>query len=1519
MSTFNRKNKVTDIIASKKNKTKKKKASCLKRLCFLQHGFYFSKKHYNEEKEYTFGKEDMKDLPDNLRYETIWLKVKTIIENGGKDGKPIKDVDKIITKINKRHMNIAVGLRILQSIISVSQIMLIKFFLKEVKYEKQRRASVLLIMTFAGFLMAIMSNYLKNCSEAYLARCKLVSEQVLRSLFFHKISKANSNILEHLESSIVEKIASFDFKSLITFVQKYPQIYDFPDLVIFSTLAMSYFIGWISILVTLIFTVFFLIIYLMADGLSKSKVKSEFFGSERSRLMSELLVKFRFVKEENMEIYFKERLNSVRHKEIHSLHHMADRAYLIDMVMALAPFCGIFFVLFMKVVVLKTGIDIYEIYALVTIVTSIHKKLKGFVEVVEQYYHYRYAIQHFNALFFVIPERNVAKFIVNDPKFPRGRVMMKSCRMVEEDEEAMKLALNAILGWTVNLQMEKEEIRKEFFEHMKKIREEDIEAIEVQNSFSSQNLLKKKITQELNKGEEAFEKKIIKAMENEDIVNLLESEKRVLFDNLNLVIEGGKKVCFSTEDDRGLTRFLKSFMGVNQISEGEIRHGGKVIYFSARSSVYLNKRNFRDNILFGEPYNRKRYKRIIRELKLDAIFDKFREGDLTEVVMQCDNLSSYERRDLLLARFAYQRGEIYILDGFFGHETEQKDLEIISKLTDSLLKDKTLILKSNSTKVRETCDLAFIFKNGKVSPFRKNNDDEEHSTLIHDDESEHDCSIDSEINQMSELRSQANITPHSPTNLRRTETFQSESIFEISQRDISMIANEPPRRAETRRKSFHETEAYHKISRKFFEYFFMGGKFKMIVQTAFFLFTFGLFVFRDYWIGAMNLHVYHLETMTYLKIIFGVWLLAIVLVFLRDKIFHSIVLKKSELLYKSLIDQVFNLTLGWMMNHKDTRIWYKVVKDMRIVDEQLNHSIHHALDYVMACFGIIIVINWAYFFTFMFPTIILFVYIFAILHKFVKPMKRILEFQANAEEEMFTLLLTAVQEHQKYRLIGKSEILEERFKSLSNSLLRCKWHTEHSLLRWIGIRQMIVNAIIILIVYLLPSIVILEFNILWYKIEMIDLAFAVVWSNKFEYYYDRAVEVIVDILKFQFSYNRIQHFLLKSKREKMIKRRMTMLPGRQRESDSIIKIKNITIYQGERKLLDKLNFEVKKGSKVAVIGPHGAGKHTFFELVLNNLEFDMESNSCVKVLGYDFRFYSGESIKRKITFLCKHPMTYSGKIKDNIDPEGKFRESKIFKILHTLGADKIIEKTIQMEGDNGPEVYIQKPKKFLNSTVKFFESNMSEENIDIIQHPIEIQEDIFESARLKLPRIDERTPQNRGRNSLSIVPPRRNKKRLSVREPLPSDSKPLNEEMKELYRNFLKTSFNEKNNEYPLVLRKLIKLTRALLEEPSILLIDEPAIKFNHIQVKTILRIIEDLMPKCTVLIIVDNFISLFEIEETVIMKDGKVLERGAVGDLINDPNSFLSQFVGESSGQVYQELKEVHKAIVVTSSEEEE
>lgn len=95
-----------------------------------------------------------------------------------------------------------------------------------------------------------------------------------------------------------------------------------------------------------------------------------------------------------------------------------------------------------------------------------------------------------------------------------------------------------------------------------------------------------------------------------------------------------------------------------------------------------------------------------------------------------------------------------------------------------------------------------------------------------------------------------------------------------------------------------------------------------------------------------------------------------------------------------------------------------------------------------------------------------------------------------------------------------------------------------------------------------------------------------------------------------------------------------------------IEIKDVFFsYNKEKKLIEDFNLSVKKGQKVAIVGPTGAGKSTIINLLMRYYDID---KGIISVDGYDIKDIQRESLRSNYGMVLQETWLRNGTIRDNI-------------------------------------------------------------------------------------------------------------------------------------------------------------------------------------------------------------------------------------------------------------------------------
>ncbi|OQR85427.1 multidrug resistance-associated protein 1 [Achlya hypogyna] len=187
-----------------------------------------------------------------------------------------------------------------------------------------------------------------------------------------------------------------------------------------------------------------------------------------------------------------------------------------------------------------------------------------------------------------------------------------------------------------------------------------------------------------------------------------------LFRNINLKVKKGELVVVHGAVGQGKSSLCSILLGEMHKAGGSVFVGGRVAYFAQQS--WIQNTTIRENILFGKPYDRALYRKVLDACALTSDLAALPAGDRTEIGQKGINLSGGQKARISLARACYSDADIFLLDSPLSAVDAIVASEIFSKCFLGLLSQKTVLLVTHNPEIIESKAVhrTFLVQDGQL-------------------------------------------------------------------------------------------------------------------------------------------------------------------------------------------------------------------------------------------------------------------------------------------------------------------------------------------------------------------------------------------------------------------------------------------------------------------------------------------------------------------------------------------------------------------------------------------------------------------------------------------------------------------------------------------------------------------------------------------------------------------------------------------------------------------------------------
>lgn len=183
-------------------------------------------------------------------------------------------------------------------------------------------------------------------------------------------------------------------------------------------------------------------------------------------------------------------------------------------------------------------------------------------------------------------------------------------------------------------------------------------------------------------------------------------------------VENGLNAVTGTSGS-GKTTLLLALLGETIHETGKVARQKDAAFASQTS--WLQAKSARDNIIFNNPYDEVRYKKVVNACCLEEDFAEFPKGDETETGENGASLSGGQRARIALARALFSHAPLLLLDDIFSALDTKTSVALWNRVFCSdLIKNRTVILVTQLSWIANEADMAITMENGRVKSVEQN-------------------------------------------------------------------------------------------------------------------------------------------------------------------------------------------------------------------------------------------------------------------------------------------------------------------------------------------------------------------------------------------------------------------------------------------------------------------------------------------------------------------------------------------------------------------------------------------------------------------------------------------------------------------------------------------------------------------------------------------------------------------------------------------------------------------------------
>ncbi|ORY50511.1 P-loop containing nucleoside triphosphate hydrolase protein [Rhizoclosmatium globosum] len=203
-----------------------------------------------------------------------------------------------------------------------------------------------------------------------------------------------------------------------------------------------------------------------------------------------------------------------------------------------------------------------------------------------------------------------------------------------------------------------------------------------------------------------------KALTQSDLAIVEEKKTVSSLKNINLNIPKGALTAIVGSVGGGKSSLLSAIIGEMRRVSGGVAVSGTIAY--AAQTAWIQNATVKENILFGQPYEKERYLRALYDAALLPDLRILKDSDQTSIGEKGINLSGGQKQRINIARLLYNPASIVLLDDPLSAVDAHVGKHLFERCILGSLNDRTRVLVTHQLHFLPQCDYIVFVKDGTI-------------------------------------------------------------------------------------------------------------------------------------------------------------------------------------------------------------------------------------------------------------------------------------------------------------------------------------------------------------------------------------------------------------------------------------------------------------------------------------------------------------------------------------------------------------------------------------------------------------------------------------------------------------------------------------------------------------------------------------------------------------------------------------------------------------------------------------